>query len=91
MQFYCPIRNFAKLNVIEGYESLIPFDVNYFDENGKILKYEFSLSNFRNFWKFDKKIKSKEDLEFKIMELDGKTKSVVSEIEQRLDIEKSRI
>lgn len=91
MQFYCPIRNFAKLNVIEGYESLIPFDVNYFDENGKILKYEFSLSTFRDFWKFDKKIKSKEDLEFKIMELDGKTKSVVSEIEQRLDIEKSRI
>ena len=91
IQFYCPINNYASFNVINSYETLVIFELNYFDDKGKLSKYECSLSSFRNYWEFDKKVKSKSDLEFKMIELKNNTKAVVSEIKQRLDIEKSRI
>ncbi len=91
MQFYCPINNYASFNIINSYETLIIFEINYFDETGKLNKYKCSLSNFRNFWEYDKKMNSISHIEFSKLELEAKTKAVVSEIKQRLDIEKSRI
>ena len=88
MQFFCPINNYACLNV-KQYDTLTHVEVKYFDQTGKLSVYEFSLSNFRLFWIHE--TKTKEDLEINQMQLDARTKAIVTEIKQRLDIEKSRI
>lgn len=88
MQFFCPINNYACLNV-KQYDTLTHVEVKYFDQTGKLSVYEFSLSNFRFFWIHE--TKTKEDLEINQMQLDARTKAIVTEIKQRLDIEKSRI
>ena len=88
MQFFCPINNYACLNV-KQYETLTHVEVKYFDQAGKLSVYEFSLSSVRMFWIHE--TKSKEDLEINQMQLDARTKAIVTEIKQRLDIEKSRI
>ncbi|MBR2322692.1 MAG: helix-turn-helix transcriptional regulator [Clostridia bacterium] len=88
MQFFCPINNYACLNV-KQYETLTHVEVKYFDQTGKLSVYEFSLSSVRMFWIHE--TKTKEDLEINQMQLDARTKAIVTEIKQRLDIEKSRI
>ena len=88
MQFFCPINNYACINV-KQYETLTHVEVKYFDQTGKLSVYEFSLSNFRLFWIHE--TKTKEDMEIKQMQLDMSNKAIVAEIKQRLDIEKSRI
>lgn len=88
MQFFCPINNYACLN-LKQYETLTHVEVKYFDQTGKLSVYEFSLSNFRLFWIHE--TKTKEDMEIKQMQLDMSNKAIVAEIKQRLDIEKSRI
>jgi hypothetical protein len=88
MQFFCPINNYACLN-IKNFETLVSLEIKYFDQDGKLCEYEFYLSNFRQFWVDE--VKTKEDLEINQMQLDAKNKAVASEIKQRLDIEKSRI
>lgn len=88
MQFFCPINNYACLNV-KQYDTLTHVEVKYFDQTGKLSVYEFSLSSVRLFWIHE--TKSKEDLEINQMQLDARTKAIVTEIKQRLDIEKSRI
>ena len=88
MQFFCPINNYACLNV-KQYDTLTHVEVKYFDQTGKLSVYEFSLSSVRLFWIHE--TKSKEDLEINQMQLDARTKAIVTEIKQRLDIEKSGI
>ena len=88
MQFFCPINNYACLNV-KQYDTLTHVEVKYFDQTGKLSVYEFSLSSVRLFWIHE--TKTKEDLEINQMQLDARTKAIVTEIKQRLDIEKSRI
>ena len=88
MQFFCPINNYACLNA-KIFETLVAVEIKYFDQTGKLSVYEFSLSNFRLFWIHE--TKTKEDMEIKQMQLDARTKAIVAEIKQRLDIEKSRI
>ena len=88
MQFLCPINNYACLNA-KIFETLVAVEIKYFDQTGKLSVYEFSLSNFRLFWIHE--TKTKEDMEIKQMQLDARTKAIVTEIKQRLDIEKSRI
>ncbi len=91
MQFYCPIQNYVTINVIKDYETLVPCEVKYFDENGKLSKYEFTLSCVRDYWKYDKKNKRAEDLKNNEDKLTKETNAIILEIKERLDIEKSRI
>jgi transcriptional regulator with XRE-family HTH domain len=91
MQFFCPIRNYASMEIVSSFETLTGIEINYFNSEGKLSKYKFSLSHFRSFWKYTEKIKDEEEGNFLIYEHKTITTATMREIKSRLDAEKSRI
>ena len=88
MQFLCPINNYATINLIT-FDTLISITVKYFNEDGQLCEYKFSLSFWRKFWQYElKKISLAQAEQYQLSTI---TKNNANAIKQRLDIEKSRI
>ena len=88
MQFFCPMTNYSSFVVTKD-EVLITIDIKYFNQEGTYSNYKFYLNNFRQYWV--DMCKNKDEMEYKQMQLNTQTTSILSGIKQRLDAEKSRI
>lgn len=88
IQFSCPINNYAGFYV-NYFSSLYGVEIKYFDETGKLSSYRFTLSFFRQFWKFENMSIKNATMEKEMLGV--QTKSILTSIKQKLDIEKSRI
>lgn len=88
IQFLCPMSNYAGFYVTY-LSSLYGVEIKYFDETGKLSSYKFTLSFFRQFWLHENMSIKNAKIEAEMLEL--RTKSILTSIKQRLDIEKDRI
>lgn len=89
IQFLCPIKNYANLNV-NTLNSTIEVDVKYFDQTGKLESYKISLECVRDFWFKENQTGTIEEIDLRKDYLIKQTKTIFSEIRNVLDAEKNR-
>ncbi len=89
IQFLCPIRNYANLSVNSN-DSIIKVDVNYFNQAGKLERYNLSLECERDFWFKESQTNTIEEIETRKEYLKKQTEDIFSEIKNVLDAEKNR-